>query len=194
MDIIAKSSQLGGIFAAGGGDLRPIPSDGLRSIEKMIGADLPEPYRSIVARYGAFTFGGRSQDDPFVFFGSKTPLPDYIAENGHAIFGHFYGDEDADGPVSLHSQIMLFRDRIPTTMIPIAGDGGAGQICIGVTDTDRGKVFYWDANDEPLEEEDYVQGLGQPTPTNTKRHNIYLVAGSFAEFIDQLMLSPGNVS
>jgi hypothetical protein len=75
-------------------------------------------------------------------------------------------------------------------MIPIAGDGGAGQICLGIKGDDLGKVFYWDMANEPLDEETYLEDYGEPMPAEAKRQNVHLVADSFDEFLDQLVLGP----
>ncbi|MFM7161022.1 MAG: SMI1/KNR4 family protein [Planctomycetaceae bacterium] len=136
------------------------------------------------------TFKGRSENEPYVYFSSNTQLPKHISESGLSLFDFFYGRTQQAGPSGLRQQIRFFRGRIPDTMIPIAGDGGAGQICIGIKGDDWGKVFYWDMANEPLDEETYLEDFGKPMPADDKRQNVYLVADSFDRFLAQLALSP----
>lgn len=190
MTLNTVAKRLGGICPAGGGDFRPVGEVELHSIENEVGAAIPAPYGSLLTRYGAFTFKGRSENNPYVYFRSKTQLPTYISANGLAILDFFYGQTQQKGPLGLQQQINLFRGRIPETMIPIAGDGGAGQICLGVKGDDVGKVFYWDMANEPLDEETYFEDYGEPMPAEAKRQNVHLVADSFEGFLDQLVLGP----
>lgn len=190
MNVDAEAKRLGGIRPAVGGDFRPLAEIEVRSIEDEIGATIPVAYGSLLRQYGAFTFKGRSENNPYVYFNSKTELPKHISANGLALFDFFYGQSQQAGPTGLKQQINFFRGRIPETMIPIAGDGGAGQICLGIKGDDLGKVFYWDMANEPLDEETYFEDYGEPMPAEAKRQNLHLVADSFDEFLDQLVLRP----
>lgn len=184
------SHRLGGVCPAGSDEFEPMDEVEIQSIERRIGADLPEIYRSLLLRLGAFTFHGRSENSPQICFRSITSLPEYIMQSGVADIDGFYGRTAETGPVGLLEQFDYFEGRIPETMIPIADDGGAGEICLGVKGEDRGKVFYWDMRGEPLDEETYREDYGEPMPPEAKRTNVYLVANSFEEFLDQLVLSP----
>lgn len=190
MNVNDEAKRLGGICPAGGGDFRPLAEAEVRSIEDEIGSAIPAAYSSLLRTYGAFTFEGRSDSNPYVYFTSKTQLPKHISANGYAIFDFFYGQTQQGGPSGLQQQISFFQGRIPDTMIPIAGDGGAGQICLGIKGDDLGKVFYWDMANEPLDEETYLADYGEPMPPEAKRQNVYLVADSFDKFLDQLVFGP----
>ena len=190
MSVDAVAKRLGGICTAGGGDFRPLAEVELRSIEDAVGTAIPTAYGSLLRQYGAFTFKARSENDPYVYFISKTQLPTHISADGLALFDFFYGQTQQTGPSGLQQQINFFRGRIPETMIPIAGDGGAGQICLGIEGDDLGKVFYWDMANEPLDEETYLEDYGEPMPADAKRQNVHLVADSFDKFLEQLVLGP----
>jgi SMI1-KNR4 cell-wall len=159
----------------------------MRSIEDEIQSSIPAAYSSLLKQYGASTFKGRSENNPYVYFRSKALLPRHISANGLALFDFFYGSTQQTGPSGLRQQINFFRGRIPETMIPIAGNGGAGQICLGIKGNDLGKVFYWDMANEPLDEETYLEDYGEPMPDDAKRQNVYLIADSYNEFLDQLV-------
>jgi hypothetical protein len=189
MDIDSISQRLGGMRPAGGGEFRPMSERELASIEDAIGAVLPAAYKSLLVKYGAFTFRGASDDNPFIFFRAKTQLPAYVVDRGRSIFRLFYGATSNPGPGGLSSKIAFFKDRIPDTLIPIGGDGGAGQICLGIKGNETGKVYYWDQQNEPLDEEDYLADYGEPRPAAAMFQNIYLVANSFADFLQRLELA-----
>lgn len=188
MDFNSLSNHLGGVAPAGGGVFLPMTDTEIRFVENRVGGNFPQAYRSLLRKFGAFTFKGKSENSPYIFFRSKTLLPDYIAANGLAILDFFYGSTQQTGPQGLLQQITFFQERIPETMIPVASDGGAGQICLGIKDDDLGKVFYWDQMNEPLDEETYFEDFGEPMPAEVKRQNIYLVASSFEDFMNQLTL------
>lgn len=190
MNLESVAKRLGGICPAGGGDFRPVAEVELRSIQDEIEATIPPEYGSMLRKYGAFTFNGRSENNPYVYFNTKEQIPKHISANGLAIFDFFYGQTQQSGPSGLQQQINFFKERIPKTMIPIASDGGAGQICLGIKDDDFGKIFYWDMANEPLDEETYLEDYGEPMPAEGKRQNIYLIADSLVEFLDQLVLMP----
>jgi hypothetical protein len=189
MNIDKVSTRLGGICPASSAEFRPMSESEVLSIERQLGASLPESYRSMLTEFGAFKFKGRSEDSPFIFFKSIDRLPDYIAVQGLGLIRWFYGvDEGAQR--GLRQQIRDFQDRIPATMIPIASDGGAGQICIGINGEDSHRIFYWDMANEPLDEETYLEDYGEPMPSEAKRQNVHLVATSFEDFLNQLVVEP----
>jgi hypothetical protein len=78
---------------------------------------------------------------------------------------------------------------MPHTIIPIASDGGGDQICLGVSGSERGQVYYWDHHNE-WDEEDYEEDWGEPMPPEEKFSNLTLVAGSFEEFLSRLESCP----
>ena len=191
MNIEMVAERLGGLCPAGLGGFNPLTEADIEEVEQQIGATLPTQYRLVLRKYGALTFNGRSEDDPYVYFQSIESLPDYITSKRHlAILDFFYGATQVKGPSGLQTQIKFFHGRIPETMIPIAGDGGAGQICLGIKGDDVGKVFYWDLANEPLDEETYLEDFGKPIPAEAKRQNVHLIAESFDDFLGQLVLRP----
>jgi hypothetical protein len=49
-----------------------------------------------------------------------------------------------------------------------------------------GKVFYWDGENDPLSEEDYLKEYGKPRPPESIFQNVHLVAESFGDFLRRL--------
>ncbi len=187
MDSIAQFDRLGGIRGIGGGNIHPMTEAEISSIEAELACRFPEDYR-IFLIYGAVAFNGTSPENPFIVVRSLERLPPHISSDGqHALFDAFYGGgKDSHDPYSLSVRIRFFKGRMPTTLIPIGDDSGAGQFCIGVSGAEFGKVYYWDQRNEPQDEEDYFNDYGKPRPPAEMYQNVYKVADSFQGFLEQL--------
>jgi hypothetical protein len=163
-----KFSELGGIVPCD-----RMSQEELLAIERDLGVSLPDDYRQLLQEYGAAGFGELVQFQPLE--GVAGPL------------AYFYGAKT--GNQSLAKQIKTFKGRMPETMIPIGDDGCGDQICLGIKAKERGKVYYWDHENE-WDEEDYLEEEGKPMPPEVKFQNVNLVAESFADFIQRLEKSP----
>lgn len=103
---------------------------------------------------------------------------------------HFFGKADVTRDrYSLRKNISFYAGRMPSTVIPIGDDGGAGLICLGVGGRDAGKIFYWDRANEQVSEEEYLEDYEEARPPEALYQNLYLIASSFANFLKQLRLS-----
>lgn len=164
-----------------GGTPTPLGGEELAGIEAAVGDRLPDHYRDFAQTYGAVSFGHLIQfrlDNAVPLFAAGKSLR-YEA----APLSHFYGA--GTGPQGLAKKIRLYKGRMPDTLIPVADDGGGNQICLGVAGADRGKVYYWDHNNE-WDEDDYEEDYGTPMPPEAKFQNVYLVVDSFDAFLLRL--------
>jgi hypothetical protein len=132
--------------------------------EHQINAKLPQAYVEFLLQYN----GGRPKQDAY-----------HMIEPTHETLGLFEGVEwfytlAEDEIYNLQEIYKLYLDRLPKELIPIASDGFANQICLAVRGDNYGKVYFWDHDWEAEEGE-------EPTYSN-----VYLIANSFAEFIDKL--------
>jgi hypothetical protein len=89
----------------------------------------------------------------------------------------FYGIHEAEKVDRLDLACKVYKERVPADLIPIAYDASDNNICIGWTGERKGKVYFWDHEDELDEDGDLV----------TDYRNVYLVANSLQEFLDGLM-------
>src|SRR5260370_32382069 len=113
----------------------------IAALEEEIGVRLPEAYRQFLATYGASTFNGASQDNPYILFSRLKALPPQF-KSGKGMFDAFYGAERvAHDGYSLRVRTHFFARRMPETIIPIGDDGGAGQICLGIKGHEAGKIY-----------------------------------------------------
>ncbi|NHZ32461.1 SMI1/KNR4 family protein [Massilia rubra] len=182
MNIKHHIARLGGIKPACGDEFLPMPEFDITELEKMLNIRLPDDYRVFLATYGASLFKGESDEKPYVVFSSVEQLPAHVTGDGFALLDASYG-ANGEGAYSLATRVGFFRGRMPESVIPIADDGGAGQICSGVSDGDEGRIFYWDMRHEALSEEEYLEDYGEPRPAQAMYENMYLVAGSFDQFL-----------
>jgi hypothetical protein len=178
-------TRLGGIKPVGTGDFTPIPEAEIVTVEDGLGVRLPEPYRTFLATYGASMFKGASPDNPYVEFRPLKPLPPQF-EGGNGLFASFYGagrhSHDMNG---LRVRMQFFSGRMPESIIPI-GDSWGSQICLGVKGAEAGKVYFWDEQNEPLDEETYLEDYGEPRPPEATYQNVHLIAESFEDFLRRL--------
>lgn len=89
----------------------------------------------------------------------------------------FYGIHDGPEHRRFERALEVYDERIPADLIPIAIDSFGNQICIGWKGKRRGKIYFWDHEDELDENGLFVQDY----------RNVYLVANSLQEFLDNLM-------
>lgn len=199
MDFSLLFSRLGGVRPIGGIDaFLPLNSDDIVNIESCISGQLPEAYESYLRAYGAVAFVTNVVITPV------NPLPSTISPSGTDTIQAFYGKESPNRTMfSLLARIEHYRDRMPSTMIPI-GDNGLGNLyCIGIAGPEYGKVFYWDRHGEfDLDEFVAEQGIDLSdfedgdticdVPPDVWFRNVYLIAESFQIFLLGLKIDPSE--
>jgi hypothetical protein len=186
VDMQALFKRLGGIKPVASDKFIPMTEVEIAAVEEDRGVRLPEAYRRFLTTYGASTFNGASPDNPFIVFRPLTPLPPQF-KGSNGLFDAFYGAErEAHDGYSLRVRIRFYSGRMPESIIPIGDDGGAGQICLGVKGAEAGKVYYWEQQNEALDEEDYLEDYGEPRPPEAMFQNVHLVAKSFEDFLQRL--------
>jgi hypothetical protein len=89
----------------------------------------------------------------------------------------FYGIHDGPKTKRLDWACKVYNERVPADLIPIAYDANDNNICLGWKGERKGKIYFWDHEDELDEDGDFV----------TDYRNVYLVANSLQEFLDGLM-------
>jgi hypothetical protein len=111
--------------------------------------------------------------------GSPTPnvflVPGWHGKGNSVMY--FYGIHEAEKVDRLDSACDTYDERIPADLIPIAYDANGNAICIGWKGKRKGKIYFWDHEDELDENGDFVQDY----------RNVFLLADSLQEFLDSLM-------
>ena len=179
-------AKLGGITGVGGDKLNPMSESEITAFEEELGVRLPKAYRTFLADYGASTFNGTSPENPYILFRPVEPLPPQF-RSGKGMVDALYGGERGphDG-YSVRVRTRFFAGRMPESIIPIGDDGLAGQICLGIKGAEAGKVYYWDQQNEPQDEDGYFDDHGKPRPPEVMFQNVHLIAESFEDFLRRL--------
>ncbi|MBK9266725.1 MAG: SMI1/KNR4 family protein [Polyangiaceae bacterium] len=123
---------------------------------------LPDEYKRFLLKSN----GGRPSPDVF-------DVPGYQFEGG--VIDSFYGLHSGEY-YQLERAYEVYLDRIPTDMVPMALDNFGNVVCIGWKGERRGKIYFWDHEDE-LDE----NGLSRQDYSN-----VFLVANSLEEFLGKL--------
>jgi hypothetical protein len=114
----------------------PLLEDDLRKLEEKLAAQLPPSFRKFLRDYN----GG--VPDPRHFRWGRGAYQDSSVR----FFFHLWSEKPAD-PYSIEWNLATYQgedERIPRDLLPIASDEGGNRVCIGITGTRRGKIFFWD--------------------------------------------------
>jgi hypothetical protein len=141
----------------------PAPADEVARFEALIGQALPDDYRRFLIRCNGGYVGGR------YWFRGKNPEGREVEAGVHHIGG--FREES-------HFSLLWARDcyagRIPDALIWIHDDPFGNAVCLGVAGGHRGRVYFWDHENEPDEDWDgSVESAG----------NLTLLANSFTEYV-----------
>ena len=136
----------------------------MRLLESRIGCGLPEDYREFLMLHN----GGRPIERGFQF----------VMRNGkhsNSVIDWFLSLHDGEAS-NLESCLENLEDRIPPDVLPIARDPFGNVVLIGLRGGARGKVYFWDHEEEPDSQPDWS--------------NIDRIADSFDAFMSGLKPSP----
>jgi hypothetical protein len=136
--------------------------ENIEQIEKEIGCSLPNDYVNFLLNYGGLALSMASasfyrQDGEFDAVG-----PEII-----------YGFNDM---YDLIETYRIYKERMPSELIPILCDAGGGEICLSVNGDNKGAVYYWDRYLEEDPEEGEEIGYS----------NLFLIGKTFDDFINSL--------
>ena len=140
----------------------PLSADEIGRFEKQHGIVLPQEYRQFLLQSN----GGAPIPDGF-----DVPGWAHKASGMQRFFGIRKGDIN-----DLDRVCEVYNERVPSDLLPIASDSFGNVIAIGIKGKRRGKIYFWDHEDE-LDE----NGLSRQD-----YRNVFLVANSLQEFLDSL--------
>jgi hypothetical protein len=142
----------------------PAPEAKLTAFEASLGCQLPEDYRQFLIACNGGHIGGR------LWFHGPTP------EGASADAGvHHIGGFREESYFSLVRHRDAYKGRIPNEMLWIMDDPFGNAICIGLTGTHRGRIYFWDHEREP--DSDEWDGKADTAG------NVQLLANSFTDFV-----------
>src|SRR5262245_50762223 len=153
----------------------PAPEEQIARLEAQLGVALPEDYRRFLVQCNGGFVGG------MLWFRGPTPEGKSADAGVHHIGGfreesHFSLEERRDTYQSDQPP------RIPHELLWVMDDPFGNAICLGISGPYRGRVYFWDHEQEP-DSEDWdgsVETAG----------NLQLLAGSFTDFVAGLAPLP----
>ncbi len=153
--------------------------DDVLRIEKRYKIKIPEIYKLFLFKYGDCTIEQEIRYRP-------VKPSHYTDKDGLNDFGSFFGFEE--GMNNIGKIIKQYYERVPNSLIPIADDGLGNLVCIGVKDEYRGKIYFWNHEDElmahvMLNEKEYLD-----ISIDNYWNNIFLIAESFLDFIKSFII------
>jgi hypothetical protein len=116
----------------------PAPRDKLIELEGALGTSLPGDYRQFLEKCNGGYVGGA--------FWFKGPTP--RGEPADAGVHHIGGFRE-EPHFSLTWAREVYAGRIPDTLLWIMDDPFGNGICLGVRETYRGRIYFWDHEMEP---------------------------------------------
>lgn len=135
---------------------QPLTDLQLERVEKEVGFPLPDQYKEFLKQYN----GGYPDPDAFLFLDKS---------DGSSVDRFLSLDAGEDDDLFVY--LKRYAGRTPSDMMPIAHDPGGNLVLIGLSDSNRGQVFFWDH-----EYEDEDPGLS----------NVSLVSVDLKSFLDSL--------
>lgn len=141
----------------------PTSREEIAQLETRWKIKLPDEYKKFLLTSN----GGRPNPDVF-------DVPGWAHQG--SVLKIFYGIHAGSKASRLDRAIEVYTDRIPADLIPIAADSFGNAICLGWKGKRRGKVYFWDHEDELDEHGRFRQDYG----------NVYLIAKSLMEFLNSL--------
>jgi hypothetical protein len=139
----------------------PASPDDVAAFEAEIGTTLPDDYRQFLLRSNGGSLGDK-----------------YELEGTYAVIASVGGFREGYSLRSARACYQASPVRIPRALLWIMDDPGGNAICLGLTGEYRGKVYFWDHDEEPHPDEwdGEVETAG----------NIQWLANSFTDFVARL--------
>lgn len=141
----------------------------IRALESSIGERLPPDYREFLTLCNGGYVGGS------LWFNG--PRPEGEAADAGI---HHIGGFRSESHFSLEWSRDCYQGRIPRDLMWIMDDPFGNAICLGVRGNAKGKVYFWDHENEP--DTDWDGSLASAG-------NVQLLANSFSEFVAGLASS-----
>ncbi|MDM5312617.1 SMI1/KNR4 family protein [Peribacillus frigoritolerans] len=149
----------------------------VKKLEKMYDIYIPKDYKEFLLNYDETFFDNEVTYKPI----ETSP---WTSKEGTQVFEGFYGLSSEN---NLFDKIKDYLNRMPDCMIPIGESPGGNVICIGVRGSYKGKVYFW--NHENEREAKIMAGIDVASDDiNSYWENIHLVSETFLGFLSDLEL------
>ncbi|MBP7253631.1 MAG: SMI1/KNR4 family protein [Alphaproteobacteria bacterium] len=147
----------------------PAPESELLAFEKALGARLPDDYREFLIECNGGFLGG------MLWFVGPTPTGEKADAGVHHIGG--FRQESYFSLIKIRS---CYEGRIPDALLWIMDDPFGNAICLGLQGESRGRVYFWDHENEPEGNWDGKVDSGG---------DLQILANTFTEFVAGLQVN-----
>jgi len=145
---------------------QPLTTHEIENIERFVGLNFPNEYKKHLLKFN----GGRCLPNIFTFI-ENGKVTSSCGDWFLAIYDGKY-----DNLKNYIENYKIEEKRLPDHMLPIAHDPGGNLICISCDGDDSGMIYFWDHETE----------VNYEISNDSDYSNLYLIAKSFDEFINQL--------
>ena len=171
-----RLKDLGGLHPCIGpgssGTRSPLSEKEISELEDDLGVRLPADYRQFLSEYGACRFKSIVSSHPDLYYR----------------IAHFLGGgQDENDSGHIRGAIAVFEGRMPDNILPIA-ECDDGAICLGISKTVYGRIFYWDRENEWDWQQQERRSSGDALSIDEQFQNISELAESFEAFILDLQI------
>lgn len=142
----------------------PAPEDDVAGLEKRVGHSLPADYRQFLIDCNGGYLGGS------LWFQGNNPDGEEVGAGIHHIAGF-----REESHFSITDALDTYEGRIPDDLLYIHDDPGGNAICIGLTGERKGKIYFWDHEEDDWDDD---LDLGDEDSDGPM-----LIANSFAEYV-----------
>jgi hypothetical protein len=150
----------------------PASEDRILRFEAELGAPLPEDYRRFLVACNGGYLGGQ------LWF----TRPGLLGRHAHVGLNHIGGFRE-ESHFSLESARAAYQSpdemRIPRELVWIMDDPFGNAFCLGLSGPNRGRIFFWDHEEEP--DPDEWDGSMETA------ENLLFLADSFTSFVAGLI-------
>ena len=136
-----------------------IDKETIKVIESFIESKFPQDYKEFLLKYnGGF------------------PKKNIFNLNITSMLGNFYIVNSLKNWTDFIEAYKIHKNRIPKEFITIGSDVGGNEILLGIKDKYRGKIYFWDHEEEVEDDEE------------PDFRNMTFLSNSFTEFVDSLVV------
>lgn len=139
----------------------PASPEALAEAERQLEIRIPEDYREFLLQV---CNGGRPDDN--IFEGTEGEISTGV--------GSFFGVGNPEAEDDMIKVYEIYKDRVPSWLLPVADTDTGDLICISIRPEDEGAVYFWDHEREAEE--------GEPAT----EENLTRLADSFRAFASAL--------
>lgn len=149
-------------------------SEEIKKFEEKLSLNLPIEYRVFLLSFENVFF-----EDEVIF--KPLQASPWASHDGLETLDELFGLSN------LQKNMEVYYNRVPNNLIPIGESPGGNLICLGVEGGVKGKVYFWDHENE-LEARVIIGDALVTDNINDYWENLYLISESFLDFISELAL------